>query len=65
MYVSISLTCDESSPIIVPSASQNSSFVCFNTLLNAPYLGGQVELPCKETKRGLLYGSSKFKAGLV
>lgn len=59
MFVPVIFTCDKCSPIVVPSSSQNSSFVCFNTLLNAPYLGGQVELPCEQTKRGLLYCLSR------
>lgn len=49
----LNITCDKSSPIIVPSSSQNSSFVCFNTLLNASYLGYQVELACKKIKNSM------------
>ena len=44
------LTCDQSRAIVVPSPSQNGSFVGFHTLLDSPALGSQMEFPCRAAR---------------
>lgn len=54
MYIPVVFTCNKSSAIVVPSSSQNRSFVSVNTLLNAPYFRGEVELPCEEAEQAYI-----------